>query len=113
MGRYDGEDYADSDGNVSSATRSAMYRARYVCNRQVFCPEGHLVGTCELPSHHYGKPCAPTHPNHGFDPNCQLKLNAEAAHRTADKDAMKLLRFGGLLYNESEGQAPYQVKETQ
>ncbi len=102
MGRYDGEDYADSDGNVSSATRSAMYRARYICNRQVFCPEGHLIGTCDLSNDHHGKPCAPTHPLHGFDPDCRLKLNAEAAHKKAVQDAMKLLRSEGYFVTKAK-----------
>ncbi len=102
MGRYDGEDYADSDGNVSSATRSGMYRARYICNQKVFCPEGHLVGTCDLANNHYGKPCVPTHPLHGFDPDCRLKLNAEAAHRKTVQDAMKLLRLEGYFITKAK-----------
>jgi hypothetical protein len=107
MGRYDGEDYADESGYASKAMQDAYRRAKYICNQEVRCPEGHFVGRCDLPKNHYGQSCKPTHPTHGFAPRCGLVVAAEQKHKQAVREALKLLRSEGYTVAKQLRKEPH------
>ena len=89
MGRYCGEDYDRSEP------------VRFLCSREIRCPEGHLVGMCNreigggVGQWHYGLECRVAHPQHAYQEGCELKKRAEAALVDAIDAAAKLLRSQG------------------
>lgn len=80
MGRYCGEDY-DRPGPTY-----------FLCSRSIYCPEGHFVGMCTLPSEHWGRECLIPHPIHQYKDGCEVKIRAEKAKADEINAALLLLR---------------------